>query len=120
MSTGQRNQVSKCWVHPFCFTADWSNKAAVFRIRIWASRIRILPSTSKKIWKNLDFYILRPLNNLLSLKTDVNVPSVIKKAKKNWGERAGSGSGSASVIQKHGSVDPKSDPYRNVTDPEHS
>jgi hypothetical protein len=69
----------------------------------------LLSSTSKK---NFSFTALRLLNKLLSLLTDVNVPSVSKKEKKgkktyflltswsDWKKRAGSG------IQRYGSADP--------------
>jgi hypothetical protein len=42
-------------------------------------RIRILPSTSKKIKKNLDLNCFATFNALLSLKTDVNVPTKTKE-----------------------------------------
>ncbi len=41
----------------------------------WASRIRILPSSSKKSKKTLNFYCFVISSWLLSWKTDVNVPS---------------------------------------------
>jgi hypothetical protein len=47
-------------------------------------RIRILPSTSKKIQKNLDLNCIATFNALLSLKTDVNVHT---KAKENQGKK---------------------------------
>jgi hypothetical protein len=37
--------------------------------------IRILPSTSKKVKKCLDFYCIVTSKNYLSLKTDVNIPT---------------------------------------------
>jgi hypothetical protein len=63
---------------------------------------------------------------LLSLKFDVNVPTVSnmqKNGERFWllasemplKKRAGSGS----VIQWYRSADPDPDPYENVTDPEH-
>ncbi len=128
----------------------YSHQKPVFRIRIyvfWASwicirihnlfiliRIRILPSTSKKMKKSLDFYCFLALY-FLSLKNDVNVPSKRNKHKNlkkkdyflsaSWSlkKRAGSGAGSASgsVSQSYRSEDlhQHSDPYQNVTDPEH-
>jgi hypothetical protein len=39
-------------------------------------RIRLLPSASKKIKINHDFYCLSLINDKLSLKTDVNVPTL--------------------------------------------
>jgi hypothetical protein len=39
------------------------------------ARIRILPSTSKKRKKNLDFYYFVTFFDFLSMKTDVSVPS---------------------------------------------
>ncbi len=58
--------------------------ASRIRIRsyIWLFariRIRIIPSTSKKIKKILDVTVLWLHNNLLFLKTDVNVHSVSDK-----------------------------------------
>jgi hypothetical protein len=104
----------------------------VFRIRIrksvwfWNSRIRsrnlfvwiqiriwVLPSTSKKM-KNLDFYCLWLLCDVLSLKNDVNVPSKRIKHKnldkffllarrRSLTKRARSGAGS--VSQSYGTDD---------------
>ncbi len=45
----------------------------------WASRIRILPSSSKNRKKNVDSTVLWLLYDFLSSKTDVNVPSNSKK-----------------------------------------
>ncbi len=47
-------------------------------------RIRILPTTSKKINKTLISTILWLLFDFLSMKTDVNVPSKSNKQKKLW------------------------------------
>ena len=91
-------------VGTICFWASW------IRIRIsnLYVRIRILPPTSKKFKKNLDFYCLWLLNDFLSLKNDVNVPSERNKhknlrekklfllAKRSW-SGAGSTSGFASA-----------------------
>ncbi len=67
--------------------------------------------------------------DFLPLKNDVNVPSKSNKQKKqkkytfllvSWRsvtKIAGSGAGSKSVSQRHGSVYP--DPYQNFTDPQH-
>ncbi len=91
----------------------------------WASRI--LPSTSKRTdKKNLDFYsFLWLLFTLLSLKTDVYVPTVstvISKKIKNklimlpfW-KPLKKRAGLRSVLRNYGSADP--DPLQNVTDPE--
>jgi len=69
-------------------------------------RIRILPSTRKKITKNLDFYsfaVLQLFNNLLPLKIDVNIPAVSNKQKKIFFvgtlKAMKKGAGSGSIIQ---------------------
>jgi hypothetical protein len=84
-----------------CFAASW--------IRIWIRnlfvliRIRILPSTSKKIKKKPWFLLFWDFFDFLSLKNDVGI---LKATDKRAGSEAGSASGTA-------------EPYQNVTDPEH-
>ncbi len=69
------------------------------------------------------------LNDFLSLRTDVNVPTESNKQKKleknlfllaSWkSPTKRAGSGSRTVNQVYGSKDPDQDPYQNVTDPEY-
>ncbi len=56
----------------------WTSR---IRIRHYFVRIRILPTTRKKVRKTLICTILWLLFDFLSMKTDVNVPSKRKKAK---------------------------------------
>ena len=87
--------------------------------------IRILLSSCKKV---LDSYYFVTFFDFLSLENYVNVPSNSNKQKKylnkncfliaslrSMTKKAGSGSGS--ICQRHGSLDP--DPLQNVMDPEH-
>ncbi len=96
-----------------CILAAW--------IRIWI-RLRILRSISGKLRKTLISAVLWLFNDLLSLKTDVNVPTVYKKkAKKLRNCINMKATDEKSRMQNcnpvYGTKDP--DPFHNVTDPEH-
>jgi hypothetical protein len=81
------------------------------------------------IWtSNPDFsHFFTSFFTFLSMKTDVNVWYFQQVISKNWKKtcqpltkKVGSGAGSGSVSQWHGSADPADlDPYQNVTDPQH-
>ncbi len=99
------------------------------RIRQYFVRIRILPSSSKKSKKTLDFFysVFCTSFQLLSVKTDANVPSKSIK-QKNFGKKnyfcwhlvsywRNEIVGSGSVSQRHGSEN--SDQYQNLMDPRH-
>ncbi len=109
----------------------FSSDIAPIRFRIRIHKFLGLWSGSfyqqeEKLRKTLISTVLWLLN-LLSLKTDVNVPLVSTViSKKTWGKSyfllatwksLKRSAGSGSVIQWYGSAYP--DPYQNVTDPEH-
>ncbi len=109
----------------YILNRGWGSGSVCF----WASwiQIRILPSTSTKRKKKLDFYYFVIFYWPLYLKTDVlymYLQKVISKqtSKKHifswhlvsqW-QKNRSGSG-----QWYGSANPDPNPYENVTDPEH-
>jgi hypothetical protein len=76
----------------------------------WASRIRIHPSSSKKSKKNLVSTVLWLLYDFLSLKNDVNVPSISRKKKKTY---------LCWFLENHWRKVQDPDPYQNVRDPQH-
>ncbi len=95
----------------------------LIRIRDYLYGSRSLCQQAKTLRKNLDSPVLCFRFNLLSLKTDINVPSVSNK-QKNVGEKLTfcwhleshkkrAGSGSVSLIQGYGYG--SADPYQNVT-----
>jgi hypothetical protein len=88
-------------------------------------QIRILPSTSKKMKKNLDFHCSFTslwtfyLSKLMKMYLQgIRITKFFVGIFKSLTKRAGSGAGSASgSLVKN--TDPQPDPYQNVTDPEH-
>jgi hypothetical protein len=92
-------------------------------------RILILLSTCKNDKKNRDSYYFVIVFDFLSWKNDVNVPSKSKEQKKSkkisfllascrsMTKKAGSGSESGSIGQRHGSMDPGSGCHGSATLP---
>ncbi len=104
-----------------CF---WFESRSVRSACFCAPRIRILPSTSKKWKQTMVSTVLWLLNDMLSLETDVNVPTV--RSKQNNVEKVIFCWRLESHCQKERirirnsmfwSMD--LDPYQNVTHPEH-
>ncbi len=98
--------------------------ASCIRIRTgnYFVRIRILPSTSKKLIKTLISVVELLINDFLSLKSDVNI---LTKSNHNKVLRKYFFFGILEVTDKksririHKSHVKDPDPYQNVTDPEH-
>ncbi len=99
-------------------TCFWASRIRIHWSDVWI-RIRILLSSCKNSKKNLDSYYLVTLFDFY-LWIDENVASKSKKQKKlvlktsfllaSWRPMtkiAGSGSGSESISQRHGSMDPR-------------